>query len=303
MISRLATLLAQFLYTHKRLDLPGMGSFLLDESYTAETETGRHQKNVPAGSISFENNARVGVSPELIQYISSQTGKIKALAAADLDSHLELAQQFMNIGKPFLFEGIGTVVKIRSGEFEFTPGAMHDIIKDQPVKESHNTVAQEEAPTDYKSVFYPQKPKTKWKKPVAVILLIAGLVFAIWGGYTVYKRTTGKKDQPSTSKNEVELIPEKDSTRVKNDTASTVAYPIIAQAGTFKFVLESSPTERAFARFSKLKTFQWDVQMETKDSLIYTIFMLLPASAADTTRLIDSLSMLTGRKVWVEYLP
>lgn len=300
MILRLATLLAQFLYSHKRLDLPGMGSFLMHESYPSEAETGRHQKNTPAQSISFENNLHVALSPELIHYISSRTGKIKALAAADLDSHLELAHQFMNIGKPFVFEGIGTVVKIRSGEFEFTPGPLHDIIKDQPPKETHVSAAKEEAPTDYKSVFYPQKPKTRWKKPVAVILLLAGLVFAIWGGYTVYKRTKVKKDQPPTSKNEVELIPEKDTTALRIDTAPKVADPIITPAGTFKFVLESSPAERAFTRFSKLKTFQWDVQMETKDSLTYTIFMLLPASASDTTRLIDSLRMLTGRKVWVE---
>ena len=35
---------------------------------------------------------------------NAQTGKIKALASADLESYLELAQQFLNIGKPYLLE-------------------------------------------------------------------------------------------------------------------------------------------------------------------------------------------------------
>ena len=72
--------------------------------------------------VSFESNVLAKETAELIGFISSQAGKMKALAAADLDSHLELAQQFLNIGKPFLFEGIGSLVKLQSGKFEFITG-------------------------------------------------------------------------------------------------------------------------------------------------------------------------------------
>jgi hypothetical protein len=49
---------------------------------------------------------------ELVIFIAENTGKMKSLVASDLDSNLELARQFLNIGKPYLFEGIGHFQKI-----------------------------------------------------------------------------------------------------------------------------------------------------------------------------------------------
>ncbi|HEV7780729.1 MAG TPA: hypothetical protein VGO58_05660, partial [Chitinophagaceae bacterium] len=182
---KIAPLLAQYLYSHKRLDLPGLGTFLLDPSASIEPETNKNKASNLEG-VSFENKPSLKETPELIQFISSQAGKIKALAAADLESHLGLAQQFLNIGKPFLFEGIGTLVKMRSGEFTFSSGqAIYVSPKDQTVRDNRSATATEESIHDYKSVFYPKKTRTQWKKPVAIFLLVAGLGLAIWGGYTV----------------------------------------------------------------------------------------------------------------------
>ena len=108
---KLAPLLAKYLYTHKRLDLPGIGTFLFDPSAIIESESSKYNKPRNMEGISFESNVLAKETAELIGFISTQAGKMKALAAADLDSHLELAQQFLNIGKPFLFEGIGSLVK------------------------------------------------------------------------------------------------------------------------------------------------------------------------------------------------
>ena len=118
---KLASILTQYLYTNKRLDLTSIGTFLLDPSAILETENGKNSKQDITSGITFESNSAMPESPELISYISSQMGKMKALASADLNSHLELARQFLNIGKPFLFEGIGNLVKTKSGQYEFIP--------------------------------------------------------------------------------------------------------------------------------------------------------------------------------------
>lgn len=302
---KLAPLLAQYLYIHKRLDLPGLGSFLLDPSTIIEQENSRQSKLLPIEGVSFDYNPSLKESPELIQFISSQTGKIKALAAADLDSHLGLAQQFINIGKPFLFEGIGSLSKIKSGEFNFTPGLLlTEKFVDQQIKEVANSSTTEEQATDYKSVFYAPKTKTRWVKPAMLLLILIGIGLAIWGGYTIYKRTAANEEASTTPTNKTEttdntitiitdsvVAPKKDSI-----TASTQ----IITSGSTKFVLETGNAARAFSRFAKLKTFQWNVQMETKDSVTYKIFMLLPVSAADTTRVADSLKRLTGKRVYIE---
>lgn len=298
---KIAPLLAQYLYTHKRLDLPGLGSFLLDPSIIVESESNKQGKNVMLEGVTFESNSSLKNSPELVQFISAQTGKIKALAAADLQSHLGLAEQFLNIGKPFLFEGIGTLTKIRAGEFSFTSGqAIPAITKDSPVKEAV-PYGINESDNDYKSIFYARKIKMTWKRPVIFLLVLVGLALAIWGGYTVYKKTMAKKENPpAEEKAKGETVLVTDTAGTIKDSSGKQQQVISVPAGTYKFILETSDSLRAFTRFKRLKTFQWNVQMETTDSLSFKIFMLLPATTTDTTRMLDSLSRLNGRRVHIE---
>ena len=192
--------------------------------------------------------------------------------------------------------------KTRTGDFEFTPGLIiQELKKENPVR-GHEPVLQVEAiPSDYnyKNIFYQKPVKTKWKKPVAIFLLVAGLGFAIWGGYTVYKKTMAKKEKSRALKKEEGQTSATDTAVKINLVVNTLEKQNIP-AGTFKFVLETSSAEKAIPRFNKLKTYQWAVLLETNDSVTYKIFMLLPLAASDTTRVIDSLSMLTGKKVYIE---
>lgn len=302
MTVKIAPLLAHYLYTNKRLDLPGIGTFLLDNPVTVEPENNKQSKNIPLEGVSFESNTTIKEAPEeLIQYISTHSGRIKPLASADLDSFLWLAIQFINIGKPYLIDGIGSLNKVNSGGYSFTPGnILTEKLSDFVAKEAAST-ASREADHNYKTMFYPQKEKTQWKKPVAILLILIGIALAIWGGYTVYKRTsTDESGADSTV-----LVDKKENTPITNsnptqkDSIIEVA-PQKPADGNTKFILLIADKQKAAQRLAKLKNFQWPVLMETKDSINYKIYMLLPATAADTTRLKDSLTMLNGKRVYIE---
>ena len=300
---KLAPLLAQYLYLHKRLSLPGIGTFLLDGSLFAEKEPVKQGKPVNIEGISFQNDTTIKEAPELIDYIISQTRKIKALAAADLDSYLEQAKQFLNIGKPFLFEGIGSLSKMKSGEYSFTPRqVMPESLKNYPIKEISGASSTEESSTDYKKIFYPGKAKINWKRIAGMLLLLAGIGLAIWGGYTMYKKTKendSKTVLDETRENEKIPVDVNDTVQHQQDSIAEVTKTVLSP-GNYKFILEISTVSRAFERFNRLKKFQWNVQMETKDSLSYKIFMQLPASVADTAKILDSLSRLSGKRVYIE---
>ncbi len=299
---KIAPLLAHYLYTNKRLDLPAIGTFLLDNSVIIEQENNRQSKNILLEGISFESNPSIKKpDDELIQYISSHSGRIKPLATADLDSFLGLAIQFINIGKPFLIDGIGSLAKNNSGGFTFSPGQVLTEKLNDYVAMDAPAIASREADNDYKRIFYPDKPTMQWKKPVAILLILLGIVLAIWGGYTIYKRTSEENDSVNNvaTNNKInDPVPLKDSVSLQKDSVIETVQKIAN--GNSKFVLEIADQKRALQRFDKLKTYQWDVQIETKDSLSYKIFMLLPVAAADTTRVLDSLSQLIGKRVYIE---
>ena len=302
---KLAPLLVQYLITHKRLDLPGIGSFLLQEPAYTEPEQHKHDKQAVLENVSFENNTAVKISPDLIQFMADQTGKIKALVSADLESYLTLAQQFLNIGNPFLFEGIGILEKLKSGEFVLKPGTgTQEKIKDYVPVEKQASSESGEFRNDYKKIFYSGKGKIKLGNPIVIILVIAGLAFAVWGGYLVYKKTSEKNRSAFNERNEKndDKVSINDSTLNQKDSVVDIKQELNPPppSGSFRFVLEDANAKRAFERFAKLKTFNWPVQMATKDSVSYTLFVVLSASAADTSRIRDSLSLLNGRRVYVE---
>ncbi len=320
---KLAPLLAEFLYTHRKLDLPGIGSFLLDENVHPDLEQIKAGKETINEGISFQANPGIREAPELIEFISAATGKIKALAAADLDSNLESARQFLNIGKPFLFDGIGSLSKLQNGQYDFKPGAPA-IEKanpraraEQTEQESHHAAAE-----GFKNIFYAPKVKTNYRKIVFVFLLLAGVGLAIWGGYKMYKNSTSgskelakAKPEASTETGNQDTLTLAANTETNTtatnltDTANRTVSPpvttaiISTPAGNYKFVVETADKVRGLTRYKKLKGFGLDIKMETRDSLSFKLYFVLPAMATDTSRLLDSLRRLytpAGNKAYIE---
>jgi glycine cleavage system H lipoate-binding protein len=285
---KLTSLFAQYLYTNHRLDLPGIGTFVLDPSTIASIDNSK-QKSIVLSGVSFEYNTSVKESPELIAFISSQSGKMKALASADLESFVQQAQQFLNIGKPFELEGIGILVKKQKGEFVFTPLTVPtEKLKEHKTKEP-TPVTLEESSAQYESFLGSPKANTGWRKPVIALLIIAGAALAIWGGYTISRK--------AATADVTEVV---DTTHVITPTDTVVAIPEPVKPKDYKYILQVSRKNTALRRYKQLRENLWDVGMETKDSVDYKLFLLLPMRT-DTTHVVDSLTALTGKKVYIEY--
>lgn len=272
----------------------------MDPSVVIDPETEKNNNKDLTGAISFEQDYSLKESPELISYIASQTGKIKALAAADLDSHLWLGQQFLNIGKPFILEGIGHLIKTQTGQLEFTTGQLHpEMLKTTPERTVITDQRVHENDIDYSTILQPRKEAAAWRRPLAFLLIIAGIGIAIWGGYFIYKKNS-REETDITKTSRKETAPAKEVTvptpaapvqpdSNTNSIAEKTQVPLSADSGMYKFVVETAGKQRAFTRFQKLKSLPTEIQMETQDSVTYTLFFLIRATAADTTKMLDSL--------------
>jgi glycine cleavage system H lipoate-binding protein len=295
---KITSLLTQYLYNHHRLDLPGIGTFLLDPSAIHAVENSKQRSAVLEG-ISFENNPTIKESPDLVAYISAQTGKMKSLASSDLESYLEVAQQFLNIGKPFTFEGIGTLVKKSLKECEFVPISVSaEKMKELHTKEATKAAAREENTPKYESFLSEPILKHGWKKPVIALALVCGLGLTIWGGYAISKNAAGNKAADSGIISETPAVDTSFKQAPPPDSLEKPA-PLLA-SNNYKYVLEEGSQQRATKRYNQLRTNLWDVKLETSDSVKYKLYLLLPSNA-DTTRVLDSLTVMTGKRVYIEH--
>jgi len=291
---KLSPHLAQFLYINKELTLAGIGKFRMETSPSDLELIDKGSKIATPAAISFEQNTSAKTDAELVTFIAAHSGKMKSLAAADLESYLELAKQFLNIGKPFLFEGIGTLSKNKSDKYDFTPGyLLSDKGKENNPSETDQTSTTEDSFKDYEEMFSPKKPQTPISKRIVLWLaILAGIALTVWGGYFVYTKTKKSKkfsDQQSLS------VPINDSNISSQiDTILDLKKNDSLKSGFYKYVIEVANRSRALTRYSDLKKWGINVQMETKDSVAFKLFFTLPSSPADTSRIKDSLSLLYG---------
>lgn len=281
---KIEQLLVQHFYNSGEVTLQGMGTFTLSPDFVAPKENDKDVE-IPDNAIIFKYNARATEDEALINFIVQQTRKMKALAAADLDSYLVLGKQFLNIGKPFKFEGMGMLVKNQQGDLEFTKGySFHTKMETSPVALKEKT---ENPEISFASE---GKPPTGNKKGLLIAALIIGLGLI---GTTAWYFFI-KKNNTETVVAAPPVLPDTAKAVVaKTDTAVlTATKPTVVDDGySFKVVfLVTADSAAAVSRMNALTKRGHKIIMYSKDSLFYQLAEPFTLPLADTTRIKDSLN-------------
>lgn len=324
---KLSQLLSQFLYQTKKLDLPGIGSFTLDPTAVIPEESDRVGQ-VPASGIQFRNANIQAPDDSLITYIKEHTGKMKPLAAADLDFFLTTGKQLLNIGKPFYLEGIGTLVKNKEGKLDFTPGEYMVMRVDDP--------APDRKASDYNEPPREHEAKsTNARQGVLLLGLFVALVVIAWGGYYLYKRNTYVEPEraarvipettpqtktdtvaasstnpanPAAAADSGKKVPGPETAAVAGGTKpAATTTPTVIQAppapgsSLYRFViLETANKNHALRRYNQLLGYQLNIKMDQKDSAFFKLYFPISAVARDTTHIRDSLADVYAAHVRIE---
>jgi hypothetical protein len=302
---KLSALFAKYLYQHKQLNLPGFGVFTVDPSIPVPESTDRNFHEF-AQHIQFTQKQVLRPDEEFIEFIRLHTGKIRPLAESDLESFLSDGKILMNIGKPFYFEGIGSIQKSRQGNYEFVPGEPMIDRLEVPNQERAFEPDQHRRPTTEEGY---QESGTVLRKVLIALAVIIGLAAVIWGGYVMYNRNSSTAPTPGaasiTTPDTISLLNPDTNASALQDTSidpvgSTPSQPI---AGSYKFIIERTGSEtRALRRYNQLKQYKLDIQMEVApDSSLFKLYFRIPALPSDTSRIKDSLQrMYNSARVLVE---
>jgi hypothetical protein len=295
---KLSHYLSQYLLRQNELTLAGIGHFRR-EAAVADGNTSDHEI---AYTLHFREDPSAKTDPELVSFIAYQSGKMKSLAASDLESYLELARQFLNIGKSFWIEGIGTLSKNQSGHFVFTADPVPAEKEKDSTAESHTVSTSEDSFSNYEEMFSAKKNKLPRSGRIALwLFIVVGIILTVWGGYFVYQKKQKKlmhTEQPAATP-----MAEKKITPLPADTLTTGQITDSTAAWhTYKFIIEEAFRNRALTRYNNLKNYGLPVEMETTDSVRFRLFFRIKATPSDTAKLRDSLQRWYGTttKTYIE---
>jgi len=295
--------LAQFLYKHKKLALPGIGIFTLDPSVEIPDASNKSTHSTPRG-IEFKNAVVHHADEELIAFIQSHTGKIKPVAVADLDSYLSQGAEMLNIGKPLVLEGIGIITRQKGGPgFDFSqvefaaPEVTH---AEKTEKTGKRKSVLEEA-----NQFEPTGGGNR--KFVMFLALVLGIGLIAWGGYVLYKKNGGEKktdfavspaDTVATTPDTTKLAVIDSATITRTAAAANISSK---DSIAYKYViLQTYNKEHALRRYNQLRSYELKINLFTQDSTFFKLYFSFPAASRDTVHIKDSLSREYAHSVIIE---
>jgi hypothetical protein len=294
-VKKFDTLISNYLYTNKKLDIEGIGTFTLDDNFVLPPDAEK-TAFFPLEGIHFVYSTRAQTSPGLLDYLVQQTGKIRSLISADFSSYVSEIKQFVNIGKPWVIEGLGTLQKIQDGSYELIPG--------EATSERVNMHYVDESEKDGEPV-----KRNRWIVgllfSIAIIAVIAGLGFGI---YMLFIKTTDSA--PVTPV--VVTAPVVDTTNhaasdsiIKKPDSLTVTQPSdFTNGNNYKAIFEITKwKERVNKRTTQLAQYgirSFYDSMVIRDTLRYRMFVYQKILPADSIKVRDSLSLFFGRRVRLE---
>ena len=290
-------LIVQYLYSNKKVTLQDIGVFNITSEIIIPEDSDKDIV-LPADTIQFVYDPKAPVDDGLVAFIMESTRKIKPLAYSDLESFIILNKQFLNIGKPLVFEGMGTLQKTQGGDYAFTQAATSHVTTEELPKIITEKLKE-------KITFAtPQKEKNgAGNKNVLwllfAVIIVLGTVAAI---FFFNKNKADEKTLASTENAVTDTLPV-----VKKDTVlrQNVSVPPVTNAlkdsNTF-FVVIKEYTDFATAEKSlkRYLSFGNKVVLTTKDSVIYKLRIPFTKPLNDTVRVKDSLSKFFQSKAYVE---
>lgn len=308
---KIEQLLVQYLYDSKKLTLQGIGTFHMSEDFVMPSENDKDFV-IPDNAISFEYNSKAGEDHALVTYIVQQTRKIFPLASADLDSYVVLGKQFLNIGKPFRIEGIGTLQKNMAGKYDFVPGQfitpkLTDIPKPLKEKLEHDI-----------SFDTPTREESRSGNSKKIIMIISAVIVLGVAGFAAWYFLNRKKNAPAAEENTVAVVPaakepehKADSSITKDSSLTNIKKPdtVIAKAPvisnnsayTFRVVFRTYNNKTAAQKkYDELTSWGYHLLLLNRDTTLYKIAMPFARPLADTVKLRDSVRVLFGDKPYVE---
>ena len=290
-------LIVQYLYSNKKVTLQDIGVFNITSEIIIPEDSDKDIV-LPADTIQFAYDPKAPVDDGLVAFIMESTRKIKPLAYSDLESFIILNKQFLNIGKPLVFEGMGTLQKTQGGDYAFTQAATSHVTTEELPKIITEKLKEKI------SFATPQKEKNGAGNKNILWLLLA-LIIALGVAAAIFFFNKNKADEKilaSTENAVTDTLPvvRKDTVLRQNASVPPVINALKDSNTFFVVIKEYTDFSTAEKSLKRYLSFGNQVVLTTKDSVIFKLRVPFTKPLNDTARVRDSLSKFFQTKTYVE---
>jgi hypothetical protein len=278
-------LLGEYLYQHKQLTLPSIGTFELDASVNVyESKEGV----LPEDAIRFTQNTQAVIDDALLNFLVQQSGKMKPLAMSDLDSFLNNGWQLLNIGKPFTIKGVGALTR-KGNDLSFIQGA--PTLEKTEASGAYNLKDRTRQTEEIKELsFESEVKKGNGKKVIITLASIIALALIGWAVYlAIPKNENSGSEETEIQKTDNTLTGTQQDTTSQQLKDTVLQQPTSVADTSFQLILASfKDTAEANKELAKQMSRRKNVTVQQKDSL-YQIILTVNRLKADTAIVKDSL--------------
>jgi hypothetical protein len=286
----LTILLASFFYEHRRLGIAGLGHLMLREG-AAPVPDERGQPRFPEGSILFTYDPQERDDPELIDYITERSRKMRALATSDVSSVAAAARELLNIGQSYTFTGIAKLMPLGNRKFQVVPTPIFPNLlenKGTPVKPPPKIPLPR--PAREAHVYSGVRSRSLGGVAILGICVAAAAVLVYFLFFTGHgPRATSMEPQSAYSA----AVPDTMAPIGKAEDDGLLHYEVI---------FEHAGRDRALQRYHQLTGWGHDIILHTRDSVRYTLAVPVATAPSDTEAVKDSIRILYGHPVYIRYM-
>ncbi len=298
---KLEQLIVQYLYQNKSVSLQEIGNFHIAPEVIIPLDSDKDFQ-LPADAITYEYNLKALADEGLVDFIVQKTRKIRPLAASDLESYTSLNKQFLNIGKPLIIDGLGTLQKNQIGKYEFSQSSLFNTKTEAQPAEIKEKANEEISFSTPKKTASGNNKNKSWLVIFILLFFILGAVALIYYWNMPKKETA---DETEKVENVTPTVPLKDSLLPPADSTLNViapaAAPKVADGYSFKVVIKTyTDLAKAQASYNRLKSYGHMVMLTTKDSVNYQVKIPFTNPLADTSRIRDSLNKFYAAKTFID---
>jgi hypothetical protein len=299
-------ILLLYIYQHKKISLNLFGTIEL-EGIVPDPEVIRKEKHLAVEGLKFHFDPNVTTDEAFVHFYASEKGRIIPLSASDIDLHLSMAKQIVNIGNPFDIPGVGKIVKMDNGKLTMIPGfftipplsgsgrpaVLRERVQAAPLPKGEREKIRETSTLNLKPA-----------QLLAIIGTIAGVALIIWAIFKfIIPQMKGSQPEVDVANVATDTVPEI-TTPITPDTLQNISSINTVDSAaliTWKaYIGQTNNKNFADERMNRYKGYGHNVILEAPDSNQFLIYIPIQSAIADTAKKRDSLSKFFAYPVKIE---